>query len=141
MLRRYLIFFPGENIVTEKSRQVDIILSGSLAGFMVLLDGNIVNIALPAIGRYFNIGTTQVVQITVVYLLVLAVLSLSLFIYNEMKHRNPLLDPGMFRDRNFTLGIMASIMGYGLMAETACWRWSQCSPFACRSPLSPRRRN
>lgn len=71
-LRRYFIFFPMENIVTEKSRQIGIILSGSLAGFMVLLDGNIVNIALPAIGRYFDIGTTQVVKITVVYLLVLA---------------------------------------------------------------------
>jgi len=61
-----------ENIVTEKSKQLGIILSGSFAGFMVLLDGNIVNVSLPYIAKYFNIGTSYVVQITLVYLLILS---------------------------------------------------------------------
>jgi EmrB/QacA subfamily drug resistance transporter len=61
-----------DTIVTKKSKQIGIILSGSLAGFMVMLDSNIVNIALPYIGKYFNIGTSLVVQITLVYLLVLS---------------------------------------------------------------------
>ncbi len=62
---------PG-TIVTDKGKQIGIILSGSFAGFMVLLDSNIVNIALPFIGKYFNIGTSLVVHITLVYLLVLS---------------------------------------------------------------------
>ncbi len=47
------------------------ILSASLAGFMSLLDGNIVNISLPYIARSFNVGTGSVVQLVLVYMLVL----------------------------------------------------------------------
>ncbi|NQV03203.1 MAG: MFS transporter [Bacteroidia bacterium] len=58
--------------VTSRSRQIGIIISGSLAGFMVLLDSNIVNISLPEIASYFNISTAEVVQITLVYLLMIS---------------------------------------------------------------------
>lgn len=57
--------------VTSRSKQIGIILSASLAGFMVLLDNNIINISLPEIASYFNISTTSVIQIVIVYLLML----------------------------------------------------------------------
>ncbi|MBE0648375.1 MAG: MFS transporter [Bacteroidales bacterium] len=58
--------------VSGRSKQVGIIISSSLAGFMVLLDGIIVNISLPDIASYFNISTATVVQIALVYLLMLS---------------------------------------------------------------------
>jgi EmrB/QacA subfamily drug resistance transporter len=58
--------------VTEKRKLLGIILSGSFAGFMILLDANILNIALPYIGKYFNAGTSLVIQLPLLYLLVLA---------------------------------------------------------------------
>jgi len=67
--------------VYERSRQIWIIVSASLAGFMVLLDGNIVNISLPVISGYFNVSTTRVVQITLVYLLML---TSTLIIFGKM---------------------------------------------------------
>ena len=56
----------------NKPRQVALIISASLAGFMSLLDGNIVNISLPYIARYFQVGTGSVVQIILVYMVVMA---------------------------------------------------------------------
>lgn len=67
--------------VTNRGRQIWIIASASLAGFMVLLDGNIVNISLPVIASYFNVSTSQVVQITLVYLLML---TSSLIIFGKL---------------------------------------------------------
>lgn len=58
--------------VSRLSQQLGIIFSASFAGFMVMLDNNIVNISLPYIARYFSIGTSMVVQITLVYFLVLS---------------------------------------------------------------------
>ncbi len=58
--------------IETKSRQVALIISASLAGFMALLDGNIVNISLPYIARYFHVGTGSVVQIILVYMVVMA---------------------------------------------------------------------
>jgi len=58
--------------IETKSRQVALIISASLAGFMALLDGNIVNISLPYIARYFQVGTGSVVQIILVYMVVMA---------------------------------------------------------------------
>ncbi|MEI6436309.1 MAG: MFS transporter [Bacteroidota bacterium] len=58
--------------IENKSRQIALILSASLAGFMALLDGNIVNISLPYIARYFQVGTGSVVQIILVYMVVMA---------------------------------------------------------------------
>jgi len=71
-----LFLFLKEILVTnhpvlKRSKQIGIILSASLAGFMVLLDNNIVNISLPEIATYFNISTNLVIQIVVVYMLVL----------------------------------------------------------------------
>jgi len=57
--------------IEKRSRQVALILCASLAGFMSLLDANIVNISLPAIGKYFGVGTGIVVQIALVYMLVM----------------------------------------------------------------------
>jgi len=58
--------------IENKSRQIALILSASLAGFMALLDGNIVNISLPYVARYFHVGTGAVVQIILVYMVVMA---------------------------------------------------------------------
>lgn len=58
--------------VTSHARQVGITISGSLAGFMVLLDNNIVNISLHDIAKYFDISTPLVVQVALVYLLMLS---------------------------------------------------------------------
>jgi len=67
--------------VQKRNKQVGIIISGSLAGFMVLLDNNIVNISLPEIASYFNISTAKVVQIVLIYLLML---SSSLIIFGKL---------------------------------------------------------
>ncbi|TSA30548.1 MAG: DHA2 family efflux MFS transporter permease subunit [Bacteroidetes bacterium] len=67
--------------VRQRNRQVWIIISASLAGFMVLLDSNIINISLPVIAGYFNIPTGTVIQITLVYLLML---SSSLIIFGKL---------------------------------------------------------
>ena len=58
--------------IKKRGKQVGIIISGSLAGFMVLLDNNIVNISLPDIASSFNISTSSVVQIVLIYLLMLS---------------------------------------------------------------------
>jgi EmrB/QacA subfamily drug resistance transporter len=72
------------NTTMSRSAQVGLIISASLAGFMVLLDANIVNISLPVIAGYFNISAGKVVQITLVYLLVL---SSSLIIFGKLAER------------------------------------------------------
>ncbi len=58
--------------IENRSRQIALIISASLAGFMALLDGNIVNISLPYIARYFHVGTGSVLQIILVYMVVMA---------------------------------------------------------------------
>ncbi len=58
--------------IETKGRQVALIISASIAGFMALLDGNIVNISLPYIARYFQVGTSSVVQVILVYMVVMA---------------------------------------------------------------------
>jgi EmrB/QacA subfamily drug resistance transporter len=57
--------------VTRLPQQIGIIISASFAGFMVMLDNNIVNISLPYIARYYDIGTSLVVRISLVYFLML----------------------------------------------------------------------
>lgn len=59
-------------------KQKWIIFCVSFAGFMATLDDYIVNVSLPAISRDFNVGTSEVAQVTLIYLLVL-VSSLPLF--------------------------------------------------------------
>jgi EmrB/QacA subfamily drug resistance transporter len=61
-----------KTVVTGKNRQLGILISACFAGFMILLDGNIVNIALPYIGKSFNAGTSLIVQIMLFYLLVIS---------------------------------------------------------------------
>lgn len=58
--------------IYDKPRQIALIISASLAGFMSLLDGNIVNISLPYIAQYFHVGTNAVVQVILVYMVVMA---------------------------------------------------------------------
>jgi MFS family permease len=55
----------------ERKRYLPIILCISFAVFMVRLDGYIVNISLPTIARYFQVGTGEVSWIILVYLLVM----------------------------------------------------------------------
>jgi len=54
----------------ERSRLIVFIVS--LAAFMGALDVTIVNIALPTISRYFDVGTGPVSRVVLVYLLVLS---------------------------------------------------------------------
>ena len=61
-----------EQAVKQRGRQLQIIISAALAGFMIMLDINIVNISLPEIAGYFNVSTTQVVQVTLFYLLIIS---------------------------------------------------------------------
>jgi EmrB/QacA subfamily drug resistance transporter len=61
-----------QRTVTSLPQQLGIIFSGSFAGFMAMLDNNIINISLPYIAKYFGIGTSVVVQISLVYFLMLA---------------------------------------------------------------------
>lgn len=56
----------------NRSSQIALIISASLAGFMAMLDSNIVNISLPYIAKYFHVGTGTVVQIVLVYMVVMA---------------------------------------------------------------------
>jgi len=58
--------------IENRSRQIALIISASIACFMSLLDGNIVNISLPYIARYFQAGTSSVVQVILVYMVVMA---------------------------------------------------------------------
>jgi EmrB/QacA subfamily drug resistance transporter len=56
--------------------QVLIIGSVAFAAFMCRLDGSIVNIAMPAIGRFFNAGTSAISWVVLAYLLLIAALLL-----------------------------------------------------------------
>jgi EmrB/QacA subfamily drug resistance transporter len=57
-------------IVTDKSAQRWITISIAFAAFMSKLDGSIVNISLPAISQYFNVGTGDVSWVMLSYLLI-----------------------------------------------------------------------
>lgn len=59
------------NIIKNKTSQYWIIGSICFASFLALLDNYIVNISLPAISRYFNVSTSEVAYVTLIYLLVL----------------------------------------------------------------------
>ena len=76
--------WPMTQVVTKRGQQIGIIVSASLAGFMVLLDSNIVNISLPVMAAYFNISTGKVVQVTLIYLLML---SSSLIIFGKLSEK------------------------------------------------------
>ncbi len=58
-------------IVHDKHRQHWIIFTTTFAAFMCVLDSTIVNISLPAIAHTFNVSTSIVSRIIIVYLLVL----------------------------------------------------------------------
>lgn len=57
-------------IVTDKSAQRWITISIAFAAFMSKLDSSIVNISLPAISQYFNVGTGDVSWVMLSYLLI-----------------------------------------------------------------------
>lgn len=57
-------------IVNERSGQHWITISIAFAAFMSKLDASIVNISLPAISRYFNVGTGDVSWVMLSYLLI-----------------------------------------------------------------------
>ncbi|MDD5009525.1 MAG: MFS transporter, partial [Syntrophorhabdaceae bacterium] len=57
-------------IVTDRSAQRWITISIAFAAFMSKLDGSIVNISLPAISQYFNVGTSDVSWVMLGYLLI-----------------------------------------------------------------------
>lgn len=59
------------NIVTDRKRQGLIVLSVAFAAFMCTLDNLIVNISLPTIAQHFNVSTSIVSRIILVYLLFL----------------------------------------------------------------------
>lgn len=55
----------------DQGKQRWIVISAAFAAFMATLDGNIVNISLPSIAKYFQVSITQVVQVALLYLLIL----------------------------------------------------------------------
>ncbi|MDQ7826089.1 MAG: DHA2 family efflux MFS transporter permease subunit [Candidatus Eremiobacteraeota bacterium] len=58
-------------IVQDRTRQRWIIFTTTFAAFMCVLDSTIVNISLPVIAHSFNVSTSIVARIVIVYLLVL----------------------------------------------------------------------
>lgn len=58
-----------QDLVTDKKKQNWIIASVCFASVIVTLDNYIVNISLPSISQYFNVNTSQVSLVTMVYLL------------------------------------------------------------------------
>lgn len=61
----------SESMLTSPTRQSWILISIAFTSFIVALDTYIVNVSLPAIARYFNVGTSDVVNVMVAYLLVI----------------------------------------------------------------------
>jgi EmrB/QacA subfamily drug resistance transporter len=55
----------------DRSQYRWIVLSVAFAAFMSKLDTYIVNVSLPTISKYFNVGTSEVSRVILVYLLVL----------------------------------------------------------------------
>ena len=60
-----------QDLITDKTKQNWIIASVCFSSLVVTLDNYIVNISLPAISQSFNVDTSQVSLVTMVYLLVL----------------------------------------------------------------------
>lgn len=60
-----------QDLITDKKKQNWIIASVCFSSLVVTLDNYIVNISLPAISQSFNVDTSQVSLVTMVYLLVL----------------------------------------------------------------------
>jgi EmrB/QacA subfamily drug resistance transporter len=60
-----------ESSLISPSQQRWILISIAFTSFIVALDTYIVNVSLPAIARYFNVGTSDVVNVMVAYLLVI----------------------------------------------------------------------
>lgn len=61
----------GGNIIEDKSHQTWIVMSVAFASFMAALDTYIVNVALPTIAHYFDVGTSDVALVTLSYLLII----------------------------------------------------------------------
>ncbi len=62
----------SEGTLTSSTQQRWILISIAFTSFIVALDTYIVNVSLPAIARYFNVGTSDVVNVMIAYLLVIA---------------------------------------------------------------------
>ena len=61
----------SETILISPSRQHWILISVAFTSFIVALDTYIVNVSLPTIAHYFNVGTSHVVNVMVAYLLII----------------------------------------------------------------------
>jgi EmrB/QacA subfamily drug resistance transporter len=61
----------SNHIVHDKRMQLWIVISVAFASFMAALDTYIVNVALPTIAHYFNVGTTDAALVTLAYLLII----------------------------------------------------------------------
>ncbi|MCX6005634.1 MAG: MFS transporter, partial [Chloroflexi bacterium] len=59
------------HIIEDQNRQRWIVISVAFASFMAAVDTYIVNVALPTIAHYFNVGTSDVALVTLAYLLVI----------------------------------------------------------------------
>jgi len=74
----------GERIRTGRKEEGLIVFSVALAVFMVRLDGYIVNISLPAVSRYFDVGLADVSWIVLSYLLVM---TSSMLVFGKLSDR------------------------------------------------------
>ena len=58
-------------MITDKIKKSGLVLSVCFFGFMSLLDSSIINVSVPVISRYFNIGMGQASLINIAYFLAL----------------------------------------------------------------------
>jgi EmrB/QacA subfamily drug resistance transporter len=61
----------ARNIIEDRGKQRLIVIGVAFASFMAALDTYIVNVALPTIAHYFNVGTSEAALVTLAYLLVI----------------------------------------------------------------------
>jgi MFS family permease len=110
--------------VSSRTRQLGIIFSASIAGFMVMLDSYIVNISLPFIARSFHVGTSLVVLVSLVYLVVLCG---TIILFGKMAdqygvRRIFLAGFGIFAPIN-SLGVLVGSPLGGLITGLLSWNW------------------
>ena len=59
------------HIIEDRKKQLWIVISVAFAAFMAAVDTYIVNVALPTIAHYFNVGTSDAALVTLAYLLII----------------------------------------------------------------------
>jgi EmrB/QacA subfamily drug resistance transporter len=91
------------NLINDGNRKWWILVTVCFALFMIILDGNVVNLAIPSILKTFNASISQVEWVSNAYLLVFAILLITLGRLGDEFGRKKLFIFGLFV---FTIGSM-----------------------------------